>query len=400
MLHLGVGTGVQVRPQASFQISKTSFIQMPSSFFSWRSFHVVCCYPQRTSENQAPLSLLLFFCNCFPHALLYLLWDRVITLRHLEDSLKCWEIYTKDYWDSYNCFLPTPHPSPWVIGILLLFHPLPVPPGASPWSISWPVPFLELQTYMFIFLEDRPRWPPGPQTPHWTHCLYSQACSSACLPPWVMVSLPSGYPNRKPESQCAHEVTEFWQLLFHVFDVYSSVHLLSEYILNSLLTHLSYSSPIPPIHFLHRQNSNILLCHSDHQGISGSFQGFPHALNAQSQFLCKALSPSLLLPSTPQAEYSGTPVPSHLWASAWTSFCLGWHSSLSWPDLSLLMPSVQASSLSGILLAPAPGPSQQPLYIIRALITSYSGSSWKMGIVCCLSCPRAWQFICLRGGAH
>lgn len=50
-----------------------------------------------------------------------------------------------------------------------------------------------------------------------------------------MVSLPSGHPNRKPESQCAREVTEFWQLLFNVFEVYS-VHLLSKYILNSLLT--------------------------------------------------------------------------------------------------------------------------------------------------------------------
>ena len=135
-----------------------------------------------------------------------------------------------------------------------------------------------------------------------------------------------GHPNLKPESQCAREVTEFWQLLFNVFDVYS-VHLLSEYILNSLLTHLSYSSPVPPIHFLHRQNSNVLLCHSDHRGIlgffHGLFQGLPHALKVKSQFLSRTLFPSLLLPSTPQAEYSRTPVPSRLWASAWASFCLG-----------------------------------------------------------------------------
>ena len=184
---------------------------------------------------------------------------------------------------SDNCFLPPPHSSPWVTGTLLLFHPLPVPPRASPWLVSWPVPFLELLTHMFIFLEDRPRWPPGPQTPLWTHCLHSQACFSACLPPWVMVSLPSGHPNRKPESQCAHEVTEFWQLLFNVFEVYS-VHLLSKYILNSLLTHLSYSSPVSPIHFLHHQN-NVLLCHSDHQGILGFFQELPHAFRVKSQFL-------------------------------------------------------------------------------------------------------------------
>ena len=118
-----------------------------------------------------------------------------------------------------------------------------------------------------------------------------------------MVSLPSGHPNLKPESQCTHEVIDFWQLLFNVFDVYS-VHLLSEYILNSLLTHLSNSSPVPPIHFLHRQNSNVLHCHSDHRGILGFFQGLPHALKVKSQVLTRTLSPSLLLPSTPRAEYS------------------------------------------------------------------------------------------------
>lgn len=124
----------------------------------------------------------------------------------------------------------------------------------------------------------------------------------------------------------------------------------------SILTDLSHSVLVPPIHFLHSCESNFLQCNPDHYGILEFFQWLPHALKVKSKFFSRAKGgPSWSSPDTlspvPPAHSTDTILPNTSGLLPTLSLCLEWPSSISLPG-QFPQHSVQTSSLSGILSDP------------------------------------------------
>lgn len=180
---------------------------MLSSFLSWSSRYAPFLATHKgTPENQTPLSVVIFFSNCFSHELPYLLWTEgcswlVVILRHPEDFKKYFGNFHKRLLRlSDDSFLFPPHP----LSLGDLHTPTVSSSAYVPWrllELPRPVPSLELLTTCpsswWICL-DVPEVPQTPHAPEGTHCLHSQTSSLSFFPWMIVIS--------------THQATQVWSL--------------------------------------------------------------------------------------------------------------------------------------------------------------------------------------------